>query len=304
VQFAVGLYQRHPINPELVTGEVVADFARTAETAGFGAVYLTEHPIPDDEWLDSGGHDALDPFVGLAFAAAATSRIRLLTNLTVLPYRNPFLLAKTVATLDRLSGGRVILGAGAGYLGAEYSALGVDFDTRNDRFDESLEVLRLAWSGRSVVYESPRISATGNTALPTPLQDVVPIWIGGNSGLTLRRVAEHAQGWMPLPNPRSLGTRRRSPALETLDDLARLLGVLRERAASVGRTEPIDVMYVALDGGIPGSPGWDVDAYLRSLDRQEELGVTWNAVNVSAPSPGAALDVVHAFGERVIAARS
>ena len=63
-------------------------------------------------------------------------------------------------------------------------------------------------------------------------------------------------------------------------------------------------MYVALDGGIPGSPGWDVDAYLRSLDRQEELGVTWNAVNVSAPSPGAALDVVHAFGERVIAARS
>ena len=186
MQFAVGLYQRHPINPELVTGEVVADFARTAETAGFGAVYLTEHPIPDDEWLDSGGHDALDPFVGLAFAAAATSRIRLLTNLTVLPYRNPFLLAKTVATLDRLSGGRVILGAGAGYLGAEYSALGVDFDTRNDRFDESLEVLRLAWSGRSVVYESPRISATGNTALPTPLQDVVPISPCGGSPSTPR----------------------------------------------------------------------------------------------------------------------
>jgi probable F420-dependent oxidoreductase len=291
------------MNVDLVSGDFTTDFARAAEAAGFAAVYLTEHPMPSDGWLTSGGHDALDPFVGLAFTAAATTRVRVLTNLTVLPYRNPFLLAKSVATLDRLSGGRVTLGIGAGYLKSEYGALGVDFDERNALFDESLDVLRRTWTGKSVQYEGRHFRAPGNTALPTPVQDPLPIWIGGNARLTLRRVAEHGQGWMPLPNPRSLGTRRRSAPLETLDDLAGYLEVIREHAASIGRTDPIDVMYIAMEGGDPGSPDWDVDAYLESVDREAEIGVTWHAVNVAARSPDAALEVVRVFGEQVIAAR-
>ncbi len=114
-----------PPNPAFLTGDAIAGLARAAEDAGFWGVAFTEHPAPPEAWRATGGHDALDPFVALTWAAAVTTRLRLLTNLTVLPYRNPFLLAKTSATLDRLSGGRLVLGAGVGYLEGEYEALGV-----------------------------------------------------------------------------------------------------------------------------------------------------------------------------------
>ena len=110
------------LGAEFVSAEGVAAVARAAEAAGFDGVYSTEHPFPDDDWLASGGHQALDPFVGLSFAAAATTRLRVLTNLCVLPYRNPFLAARAAASLDVLSGGRLDLGVGAGYLEGEFRA--------------------------------------------------------------------------------------------------------------------------------------------------------------------------------------
>src|SRR5690348_8441543 len=122
--------------PELVSAHAIAAISLAAEQAGFFAVYVTEHPMPGDDWLATGGHHALDPFVALSFAAAATSSIRLQTNLAVPAYRNPFLLAKSVASLDHLSGGRVILGVGAGYLEPEFRALGVDYAERNALTDE------------------------------------------------------------------------------------------------------------------------------------------------------------------------
>ena len=102
------------LGTEFVSAEGVAAVARAAEAAGFDGVYSTEHPFPDDDWLASGGHQALDPFVGLSFAAAATTRLRVLTNLCVLPYRNPFLAARAAASLDVLSGGRLDLGCRRG----------------------------------------------------------------------------------------------------------------------------------------------------------------------------------------------
>jgi probable F420-dependent oxidoreductase len=303
VRFALGLYQRHPIDPAFAAPDFVGTLARTAENVGFDGLYFTEHPIPGDDWLASGGHDALDPFVGLAFAAAVTSSLRLLTNLTVVPYRNPFLLAKAVATLDRLSGGRLILGAGTGYLQDEYDAVGVDFEERNALFDESLAVCRLAWTGRSVTYRGLHLDAHGVTALPTPVQDPVPVWIGGNAARSLRRVAEQAQGWMPLLNPRAVAARRRSPPLETLDDLAEMLERLHGLRKEAGRAdEPLDVLWVNLRG--PDSPDWDPDAFAADLARQETLGVTWNAVNCSAPTPAEAIAFVESFGELVIGPHS
>src|SRR3954468_9408000 len=94
----------------------VGEVAATAEAAGFGGFAFTEHPSPGARWLEAGGHQSLDPFVALAFVAPATPGIKLLPSRAGLPYRNPLLLAKTTATLDRLSGGRFILGVGAGYL--------------------------------------------------------------------------------------------------------------------------------------------------------------------------------------------
>src|SRR5690349_10029856 len=98
---------------EFVTGEAVAEIARAAEEAGYAACYVTDHPAGDATWLDTGGHHALDPFVALSFAAAATSRLRLLTYVYVAAYRNPFLTAKAMLSLDALSGGRFILGTAA-----------------------------------------------------------------------------------------------------------------------------------------------------------------------------------------------
>ena len=114
----------HPYNPELVTPEAVVRFARAAEAAGFAGIAFTDHPAPSDKWLKAGGHDALDPFTALAFIAGVTKEIRLIPHIVVLPYRNPFVVAKTTATLDILSGGRFVLSVASGYLRSEYRALG------------------------------------------------------------------------------------------------------------------------------------------------------------------------------------
>src|SRR6185503_9841155 len=135
---------------ELAGAEAIAELSAGAEAAGFDAVFVTEHPFPDDRWLATGGHHALDPFVALAFAAAATTTLRLHPNLCIPAYRNPFLLAKTVASLDALSGGRVILGIGAGYMEGEFTALGMPYEERNELTDEAITAMRAAWTGESV----------------------------------------------------------------------------------------------------------------------------------------------------------
>src|SRR5207248_1886493 len=124
-----------------VSGDAVVSLSRAAEAAGFAAVFVTDHPAPPQRWVARGGHQTTDPLVTLAFAAAATTSLRVQTNLFVPAYRHPLVTAKAVATLDVLSEGRVILGVGAGYLEPEFAALGADFDTRNDGLDDALRTI-------------------------------------------------------------------------------------------------------------------------------------------------------------------
>jgi len=283
---------RHPIPKSFLTGDAIAEIARAAESAGFESVWLTEHPAPPDRWLRSGGHDSLDPFVSLAFAAAATTKLRLLTNLTVLPYRNPFLLAKSVATLDRLSLGRVTLGVGTGYLKGEYRALGVDFDERNALFDQSLEILREAWSGESVVVDSAAFSTHGTTALPAPTQSPVPIWIGGNSKLTRRRVVARAQGWMPMWNPADQSALTRTAPLETLAELQAMIEHMRSSAMAAGRTGHLDVAITPPPDSDSGA------APLEAVRRLAEVGV--DVAVIGLPTDRDFLDEIARFGSEVI----
>ena len=168
-------YHDAPARPDFLVGENLADLAVLVEQSGFAAAWLTDHPAPAQAWRETGGHDALDPFVGLAVVAAATSTLRLLTYLTIVPYRNPFLLAKAVATLDVLSGGRVELGMGAGYMKTEFRALGVDFDVRNTLFEQSLDAMKPRVDGRAGDVRGSRslgpsshvVSATGAAAPPS-----------------------------------------------------------------------------------------------------------------------------------------
>jgi probable F420-dependent oxidoreductase len=299
VKVAYGFpYHDAPARPDFLVGENLTDLAVLVEQSGFAAGWLTEHPAPAQAWRESGGHDALDPFVGLALVAAATSTLRLLTYLTILPYRNPFLLAKSVASLDVLSGGRVELGMGAGYMKTEFGALGVDFDVRNTLFDQSLEVMKLAWAGEPVTFEGLGVSARQVTPYPSPVQQPhPPLWFGGNSQLTLRRVVAHNAGWMPLPNPRSTARHLRSPALESFEDLADLLTRVRSLAASSGRTDPINVMYWLPPAHEPA----EMRQHVVMANKARDLGVNWVVVNGEGSTINEARSWVLRYQEHVLA---
>ncbi|HEX4245234.1 MAG TPA: LLM class F420-dependent oxidoreductase [Acidimicrobiales bacterium] len=262
---------------EFVSAEAIAEMAQAAESAGFDAVFVTEHPLPEKAWMDTGGHHALDPFVALSFAAAATASIRLQTHLCVLPYRNPFLTAKAVASLDMLSGGRVILGAGTGYLEAEFAALGVDFAERNDLTDEAIVAMKAAWLGEPLSLTGRHFRADDNFALPRPAQDPhPPIWIGGNSKRAIRRAVELADGWAPMPNPAQTAARRHSAAMETLEDLKVRIDYAADHAQQVGRTESLTVASSLGGLEMAASGATDIDDLL--VDTAEQLagvGVTY-----------------------------
>jgi len=285
---------------EFLAPGAIGELAAAAEAAGFGAVYTTEHPFPGDEWLAHGGHHALDPFVALSFAAAATSRILLHTNLLILAYRNPFLAAKGIATLDVLSGGRVVVGVGAGYLEPEFDALGASFADRNDRLDEALAALDAAWAGESVSFEGSSFRATGNTMLPRPRQRPrPPLWIGGNSRRAIRRAVESADGWSPFPNPARFAARTRTAPLENAADLAVSLEYARLHADAVGRTAPLTVCFIPEGLSMGGDPV-DEDRVVASIRSLADVGVDWVAVALPGDTRDAQLAAIERFGSTVL----
>lgn len=266
---------------ELVSASAITELAQAAQECGFDAVSVTEHPMPADRWLATGGHHALDPFVALAFAAAATSTVRLQTNLCIAAYRNPFLLAKTVATLDALSAGRVVLGIGAGYLEGEFEALGVAFDERNELTDEAIAMLRAAWTGESVTHRGGHFVADGNTALPRPAQPGgPPIWIGGNSMRAVRRAVELADGWAPMPSPAKASKRLHTPPLESLDDLAARIVRAQAHATAVGRTTPLEIVFMPMGLDMFTNAPIDAAAVVESIQALAAVGVTYVTTSV------------------------
>lgn len=280
---------------DMLDSGALADVARAAEAAGFDALALTEHPIPGARWLDHGGHQSLDPFVALGFIAGATERLRLLTHLALAPYRNPFVLAKAAATLDKVSGGRLILGLGAGYQKSEFHALGVSPEERGALFDEVLDCLPLHWKGEPFSYEGLHFNARDVVALPKPVQDPIPIWIGGNSKAARRRVVERAQGWMPMIGPAELARTTQTATLATFDDVAAAIVELERDAEAAGRTEPIDYMTSYSDASL-GEPAVDVERYRDAFGRIEDAGLTYVIVSHSRDEPAIVLDWLAAFG--------
>jgi probable F420-dependent oxidoreductase len=280
-----------PYDPGLASGAGIAAVAQAAEAAGCSGFGFTDHPAPSRRWLEGGGHDAVDPFVALGFAAAHTTTLRLVPNIVVLPYRNPFLVAKAGATLDRLSGGRFTLAVGAGYLKSEFAALGVPYEERNELFDEALEVIHLAWTSAEVTFEGRHFSARSVAAQPRPVAEPrPPIWIGGNSSAARQRVADHAEGWCPFPAPPVLARTARTVTLDSAEALAIGVADLRRRVEAAGRDpEGVDVCWSA--------PAGDPSA-LEELDR---IGVTWVQVPVPGDSVEHAVDAVGRYGEEVIA---
>jgi probable F420-dependent oxidoreductase len=265
-------------------GASLGDIARLVEDAGFDAFSMSEHPYPDKEWLAHGGHHAFDPFVSLSFAAAATTRIRLITYLLVSGYRSPFLTAKGAASLDVLSGGRFTLGTGAGYLKSEFEALGADFDRRGALLDEAITAWKATWAG--VDHNGPEFGASGHLALPPPLTDGgPPIWIGGNGAAAQRRVVEVADGWMPMAASGEMATITRSRPLEDVETLSDWIANVNKRRAELGR-EPADVAFVPFETSLLASG--DCAAFCSAarprLDAYAAAGVSWITIEPASRS--------------------
>ena len=291
----------HPYNPDLLKRDALKQFCQTAERSGFDGIGFTDHPAPTAKWLHSGGHDALDPFVALSFCGAMTERIRLIPNIVVLPYRHPLIVAKMVATLDTLSEGRFTLAVATGYLRGEYKALGVDFEQRNALFDQSVEVIRGVWSNSEFTYEGAGIAATGLAVNPKP-SPPPPLWIGGNSSRSRRRVARFGDGWTPFPAPRVISQTTKTAPLETIEELTEMLDELWRFVDEAGRDRAeIDVAFGTPEGGAPGSDAFQPDAHLRGLQELIGLGVTWAHTSVPGDSLAHALETLQRYGETVIA---
>src|SRR5690348_1247223 len=187
---------------------VVRAAAMATERLGFATLWAPEHVVLVEEYASKypyssgrfpGGAEMpiADPFTTLAYAAACTTTIRLGTGICLVPEHNPLVLAKTAATLDRLSGGRFILGAGVGWLAEEFKALGVPFERRSQRTREYVEVMRRLWREPVSAHSGEFATFDGVLSFPKPANGAsIPVWFGGESTAALRRVAQYGDGWL------------------------------------------------------------------------------------------------------------
>jgi probable F420-dependent oxidoreductase len=186
------------MGPMSQPGALVAA-ARAAEAAGFDSVWAGEHIVLPDPQVPPSPMDprdpALDSLLALTWAAAHTARVRLATGIVILPQRNPLVLAKQVATLDVLSGGRVMLGVGAGYLEPEFRAIGANFAERGPVTDEHLDALQTLWYDEHPEYHGRFVDFAGIDAHPRPVQRPIPLIGAGHSPPAFRRTVERAHGW-------------------------------------------------------------------------------------------------------------
>lgn len=227
----------------------VGELAQAAEHAGFGLVSASDHPFPDAQWVQHGGHHALDPFVILAFMAAATKRLQALTCAVVSGYRHPYVTAKAASSLDQLSRGRLVLGMVAGYQEAEFDVLGAPFADRGPRLDAAVAAMRASWSGEVVTHDDRFFSAQGHISLPRPWNTELPIWFGGNGRPSRRRVATIGDGWLPIEQTAEMERVTGTPSLSSDEALARSISAIQQARVDAGREPDFATCFAPLARG-------------------------------------------------------
>ena len=199
--FAVG-------TPKMAGGALLRTVATNAERLGVATLWVPEHVVLLDKYASKYPYSQdgalpaptnapiFDPFISLTAMAAVTSKIRLATGICLVPEHNPLVLAKVVATLDFLSGGRALLGVGIGWLEEEFQAIGIPWEKRAQRTRECIEAMRKLWGEEPCSYSGEFVSFEGVRSNPKPISGPkLPVWFGGESGPALRRVAEYGNGW-------------------------------------------------------------------------------------------------------------
>ena len=268
------------------------EICRRAEAAGFESLWGGEHVILPSKIESSYPYTAdgkipampdtpiPDPLIWLAFAAAAAPSMRLGTCILIVPQRNPLILAKELATLDQLSGGKVELGLGVGWLEEEFNALGVPWERRGARNDEYIEAMRTLWSGPEVEYHGEFVDFPAVTCSPRPVQPTIPILVGGDSEVAIRRAARLADGYFPGEGD--------------VDRLASLITRVRQAAEDAGR-DPDEIEINAMFSTQMTDP-------VAGVEKFTELGVGRIMVPAFFFAGDGGLDRMDEFAGRAIAA--
>jgi probable F420-dependent oxidoreductase len=269
------------------TPDGAAALAGAAEASGFESLWTAEHilwpdtyespyPYADTKKMPGSGETLLpDPFVWLTWCAAHSNKLKLASGVVIVPYRHPALMAKEVATLDFLSGGRVILGIGIGWLEEEFSALNVPFDQRAARTEEYVEVMRKLWTHQSVDHQGSFVSFSGMNSNPKPARKTVPIVVGGHSRPAAERAGRLGDGFVPLGG-----------------DLPELIDIMRQTAAAAGRDPQQIEVTTSHDGLKRGDP-------TEPLQELTELGIDRVLLPAHRLARGDAVENCAAWAERL-----
>ncbi|MCY4273533.1 MAG: LLM class F420-dependent oxidoreductase [bacterium] len=230
------------------TAQGAVGFGQAAEAAGFDSVWTVEHVVYPDSYASVYPYDPAgrmpmtsdtplpDPLIWLTWVATATATLRLGTGILILPQRNPLVLAKTLGTLDSMSGGRVSLGVGVGWLKEEFEALGIPWERRGQRTDDYIGAMRALWDADSASFDSEHASFSGVSVNPKPANGRVPIVIGGHSRAAARRAGRLGDGFWPGPKEGS--------------SMVGLIDEMRQTAAAAGR----DPDGIEITLGLPNTP--------------------------------------------------
>jgi len=265
-----------PIWGPAATRETLVAFARRAEALEYDSVWASDHVVLPWRTASRYPYNAtgefplppsttfLEPLTALALVAGVTERVALGTTVLVLPHRHPLLAAKTLATLDHLAPGRVILGAGVGWMREEIEALGAPYDRRGAWSDEAIRVMRLCWRDERAAHAGEFFRFDALACRPAPAKGTIPIWIGGHTPRALRRVAELGDGW--------------HAAFPTASAMKEGLEHLRAACAKAGRDPKTVTISARL--GLPGKkPSDEVLGEVRAL---RDLGVDHVIVETGA----------------------
>ena len=274
----------------------VVNIGKRAEELGFDSIWVNHHILNVGYIFDRlGSKPYYDAITVLTWVAAHTERVRLGTTVLVLPYLNPLVLAKTLATLDVMSKGRLTVGVGVGALKSESDALGSTFETRGRYADESIKIMKELWTSEDPEFEGEFFSFSGVKFSPKPAQKPhPPILVGGTSRAAMRRAATLGDGWHPIRQP--------------LSDLARNIQTIRRLAEEAGRDPSEVTVSVRTELDVTDSPSDGAESQMigtadqlrATIAQYEELGVSEIVLSVSTDDVDRIKRTQDRFAERVI----
>ncbi|PJN04317.1 LLM class F420-dependent oxidoreductase [Streptomyces sp. CB01201] len=274
--------------------EDLAEIAGAADRSGFAYLASCDHVGVPRRLAGPMSTIWYDPVATLSFLAGITDRVLLMSHVAVVGLRHPLVTAKQYATLDHLSGGRLILGVGAGHVREEFDAVGADFERRGPVLDETIDALRAALGPEEYPsFQGERFAFEGLGQRPRPAQRQVPIWVGGSSPAAVRRAALRGDGWLPQGDPR--------------EELPSQIAKLRRLREEAGVADPITVGAIT-EALYVGEPGWDTgrraltgkpEALAESLRAYRAMGVDQIQVRFRSRSRTELIDQMGAFGAEI-----